>query len=255
MTDHRAEAGWKVHSERDEVSAISHALIAIHDLLERRLPHSTSVNDSEPSLDVTDDSLSDVDAPASTDSAQISTESECGADQAPVDPPTRERASAGDSDEALAALIEPLLPCMPDQTSSLLSLKIARAAREHLGPEIDAHVLEQVRTAADAADENFQAAGVWRDRAVKAEVDRDGWKAKYAALREDVDVTYNTTTAFEVKAMAGAIVRNDAARDPQPDPDTVTLRLDDARIMYESAVVPLGEDRRIRAALGWGDEA
>ena len=36
-------------------------------------------------------------------------------------------------------------------------------------------------------------------------------------------------------------------------PDTVTLPRDDAWIMYESAVVPLDVDRRIRAALGWGD--
>lgn len=93
-----------------------------------------------------------------------------------------------------------------------------------------------------------------------AEAERDGWKAKHAALRKDVA----HEEASRHYGPLAAILDRDDARDPQADPGTVTLRRDDVEALLsqwedrgyhetDEGVDPLYS--RVRAALGWGDEA
>lgn len=146
-------------------------------------------------------------APASTETARNGGLSDDRAEQAPTDPPTRERASQSDPDEALAALIEPLLPAMPDQVSSLLSLKIARAARKHIFEEQAAARYEERITQVKSEYHDYT------QRAEKAEAERDALRERLDALRADVDsLRRNPENLTDVLLRAADALRRDDER-------------------------------------------
>jgi len=125
----------------------------------------------------------------------------------------------------------------------------ARAAREHIEAEWE----EVAKSFEDGRDKWQAEARQQRDRAEKAEAERDGWKAKHAALRADVEQEQR----LRLYGFLRDIIDRDAARDPQADPDTVTLRRDDVAEVLEH--LPADEScpqlDRVRDALEWGDEA
>ena len=101
------------------------------------------------------------------------------------------------------------------------------------------------------------------ERNVDLTAERDEWKARHEALRGrieerlGVEQRVRTGIALDVAASLAGLLDYDDARTPRPDPDTVTLRREDVAEVLEH--LPADEScpqlDRVRAALGWGDEA
>lgn len=71
-------------------------------------------------------------------------------------------------------------------------------------------------------EDSTAGASVYLDRAEQAEAERDGWKAKHAALRADVDRLQREHKALPAMWDFVDALGHDAARDPQSDPDTTS---------------------------------
>lgn len=211
-----------------------------------------------------------------------------------------ERPAEEDPDEALAKVACSAFWGSPTEPSSNNAdwMNVARAAREHIEAEADdadfsaasLHFARATRAEAerdwwrDAARRHVAERGEAEEELVELVDERDEWKARYKALRADVErVRRNRTTLTDVLMCIADVLDRDDERGQgdrranaiergcgedfrrrfvDPAPDTVTLRREDAEGLLHcwSEEPDFGDaDRaitaRVRAALGWGDDS
>lgn len=134
---------------------------------------------------------------------------------------------------------------------------IERAPRED-DPDADSD--ERIRVYVEMVERAERRVDELEPALARSETERDEWKAKHAALRAAVQVmlAHAEPDSWEDLRLR-RILDRDAARTPQANPDTVTLRRDDAETLLRFWEIAGGNGvvrdttRRVRAALGWGD--